>query len=196
MCTNSLRWELQSPWTFSRSVLLIFMVCWWTVQPFISSMLFKALSRLCLTVLSFFPLFHAMSTPALHLIASTQKQTVPVCRACKTHCCTSWVKVFLQTFTTEISEMSVSGSEGRLQHSLDLQAVLNLDHWSPFWMVESAQHPDSCNVSHDCGRCIYETLQPSQSPRHSWCLCFTGVATIPWPFRNMAMITQGIQGHS
>lgn len=114
----------------------------------------------------------------------------------KLTCRTSWVKVFPQTFTTEISEMCVSRSEGRLQHSLDLQAVLNLDDWSPFWMVESAQHPDSCNVFHDWGRCIYETLQPSKSPRLSQCVCFTGVATIPWPFGNMAMISQGIQGHS
>ena len=89
MCTNSLRWELQSPWPFSRSALLIFKICWWTVQPSISSMLFKSLSHLCLTVLSFFSLFHAMSTPALHLIPSIQKRTVPMCRAHKTHCCTS-----------------------------------------------------------------------------------------------------------
>lgn len=43
-------------------------------------------SHVCASLyLAFFPLFHAMSTPALHLIPSTQKQIVPVCRACKTH---------------------------------------------------------------------------------------------------------------
>lgn len=53
-CMNCPRWELQNPWPFLRSVLLLFKVCWWTVQP---SMLFKVLSSLCLTVFSIFPFF-------------------------------------------------------------------------------------------------------------------------------------------
>lgn len=80
-------------------------VCWWTVQPSVSSMLLKAFSCLCLTALGFFPLFHAMSTPVLHLIPSTQKQTVPMCRPYKTHCGTSRVKVLPQMFATEISDV-------------------------------------------------------------------------------------------
>lgn len=95
-----LRWELQGPRPFWRLVLLTFKMCWCVVHPSTSSAILKALSCLCPAVLSFVLLFHAMSTPALHPILSTQKRTVPMCRACKTHYCTFWVEVLPQMFLT------------------------------------------------------------------------------------------------
>lgn len=51
---------------FLRSVLLLFKVCWWTVQPSIFYMLFKVLSNLCLTVFSIFPFFFLMQCLQQH----------------------------------------------------------------------------------------------------------------------------------
>lgn len=194
MCMNSLRWELQDLWPFLRSVLLIFQVCRWMVQPSISFMLFKALLHLCLPVLSLFLLFHTISAPALHLIPSIPRQTVPMCRACKSHIrspgAPSDVYHWDQWDVCEQIWRQIAAQFGFAGYPKSRLLVFFLNG-----RVCSASRLMQCFPW--LGRCIYETLQPSKSPRRvlGW-VHFNDAPTILWPFGYMAIISQGIQGHS
>lgn len=175
-CMSCPRWELQNPCPFLGSVLLLFKVCWWTVQPSIFSMLFKVLSNLCLTVFSIFPFFYlffiffnAMSPPALHLIASLQKQTVLTCRVWLTHGCTPQVKLHSQMWNQwdpcEYIWMQSAAQFGICRLSRSLVFFLNS-------RVCSASRLLQCFPQ--WLKCMYKTLQPSRSPR------FAQVCTFQW----------------
>lgn len=124
-------------------------MCWCIVHPSTTSIIFKALSCLCLAVPSFVLLFHAMSTPALHLRVSTQKRTVPMCRACKIHHCTSWAEVLPLMFPTGTvrceqvwRQTAAQLGFGGCPKSGSLVFLLN-GGVCPAW--------DSCNVFYDWG---------------------------------------------
>lgn len=157
-------------------------MCWCTVHPSTSSIIFKALSCLCLAMLSFVLLFHAVSTAALHLILSTQKRAVPMCRACKTHHCTSWVEVFPQMFPTGAVRCEQVWRQTAAQlgfvgcpKSRSLVFFLN-GRACPAW--------DSCNVFYDwgdasmkhciqksqvfLGLCVLMVMQPSHDLLVTW----------------------------
>lgn len=126
MYMSCLRWEPQGPWPFSRPALLVFRVCWWTVQLSISSLLFKALSHLCLTDLRFFFPFFVQCLHQHCTWYPGSRNKLCSCAVCSTHCCTSRGKLHPHYLQLK------SGRRTNCGPVWDLQAILNPDHWSSF----------------------------------------------------------------
>lgn len=159
MYMSCLRWEPQGPWPFSRPALLVFRVCWWTVQLSISSLLFKALSHLCLTDLRFFfPFFCAMSTPALHLVSRIQKQTVLMC------------SLFNPLLHVQ-REAAPSLFAAEIRETYKLRPSLGFAGYPKSRSLVFFLNGRVCSASRllQCFpclvRCMYKTLQPSSSSR-------------------------------